>query len=121
VGSSAAPPPLSVRKVASERGTVSLWIRCGWAEGESCPGRILLRTHAILPLRARPGAPRRVARIGLAQRAFSLGGGRSHTFRVILDERGRALLARRGFLRAQLLVAIPGSRVVRAIRFSLAR
>jgi len=121
VGSRAALPPLSVRKVGSERGTVSLWIRCGWAEGEACPGRILLRTHAALPLRARAGAPRRVVRIGVAQRAFSLGGGRAHTFRVVLDERGRALLARRGFLRAQLLVAIPGSRVARAVRFSLYR
>jgi hypothetical protein len=121
VGTSAALPPLSARKVAGERGTVSIWVRCGWAEGESCPGRILLRTHAILPLRARPGAPRRVARIGVAQRAFSLGGGRSHTYRVILDERGRALLTRHGFLKAQLLVAIPGARVARAIRFSLAR
>jgi hypothetical protein len=121
VGTSAALPPLSARKVAGERGTVSIWVRCGWAEGESCPGRILLRTHAILPLRARPGAPRRVARIGVAQRAFSLGGGRSHTYRIVLDERGRSLLARRGFLKAQLLVAIPGARVARAIRFSLAR
>lgn len=121
VGARAALPPLSVRKVASERGTISIWVRCGWAEGEACPGRILLRTHAALPLRARAGAPRRVVRIGVAQRAFSLGGGRAHTFRLALDERGRALLARRGFLRVQLLVAIPGSRVARAVRFSLSR
>jgi len=121
VGTRAAPPPLSVRQVASERGTVSLWVRCGWAEGEACPGRILLRTHAALPLLARAGAPRRVLRIGVAQRAFSLGGGRSHTFRLALDERGRALLARRGFLRVQLLVAIPGARVARAVRLSLSR
>lgn len=120
-GAAPALPPLSVRKVASERGTISLWVRCGWGEGEACPGRILLRTHAALPLRARPGAPRRVVRIGVAQRAFSLGGGRSHTFRVVLDERGRALLAVRGFLRAQLLVAIPGARVARAVRFRLSR
>jgi hypothetical protein len=119
VGARAAPPPLSVRKVASERGTIGLWIRCGWAEGEYCPGRILLRTHAALPLRARPGVRRRVVRIGVSRRTFSLGGERSHTFRVALDERGRALLARRGFLRAQLLVAIPGSRVTRAVRLSL--
>jgi len=121
VGTRAALPPLSVRQVASERGTVSLWVRCGWAEGEACPGRILLRTHAALPLLARAGAPRKVVRIGVSRRAFSLGGGRSHTFRVALDERGRALLARRGFLRVQLLVAIPGARVARAVRLNLSR
>jgi hypothetical protein len=121
VGTRGALPALSVRKVASERGTVNLWVRCGWPEGESCPGQIVLRTHAALPLRARPGARRRVVRIGVSHRTFSLGGGRSHVFRVALDERGRALLARRGFLRTQLLVAIPGSRVTRAVRLSLRR
>ena len=121
VGVHATPPPLSVRGVTRKRATVSLWVRCGWAAGERCPGRILLRTHAALPLRARPGVRRRVVRIGVSSRAFYLGGGRSHTFRIALDERGRALLARRGFLRAQLLVTIPGSRVARAVRLSLRR
>jgi hypothetical protein len=124
VGVSTAPPPLpplTVRHVKPEAGTVSLWVRCGWAEGESCPGRIILRTHARLPLRARPGTPTRVVRVGVSKRGFNLAGGRAHTYRVALNERGRPLLARRGFLRTQLLVAIPGARATRAVRLSRAR
>ena len=50
-------PPLTVKHVKPEGGTVRVWVRCGWPEGESCPGQIILRTHARLPLRARPGVP----------------------------------------------------------------
>lgn len=114
-------PPLTVRNVRAEGGTLSLWIRCGWASGESCPGRIILRTQARMPLIARRGVPTRVVRVGVAGRAFRLGGGRSHTFRVALNERGRPLLARRGQLRGQLLVAIPGSRATRAVRLRPSR
>ncbi|HEY5707952.1 MAG TPA: DUF1906 domain-containing protein [Solirubrobacterales bacterium] len=124
VGVTTAPPPLpplTVRGVKPDRGTVSVWVRCGWAEGESCPGQIILRTQARLPLRARPGVPTRVVRVGVSKRGFSLAGGKAHTYRVALNERGRPLLARRGFLRAQLLVAIPGARATRAVRLSLRR
>jgi hypothetical protein len=108
-------PPLTVRNVRPEAGTVRLWIRCGWPEGESCPGRIILRTQARLPLRARPGVPTKVVRVGVSHRTFRLGGGRSHIFRVALNSRGRPLLARRGFLKTQMLVAIPGARALRAV------
>ncbi|HWM54779.1 MAG TPA: DUF1906 domain-containing protein [Solirubrobacterales bacterium] len=124
VGSVSAPPPLpplTVRNIRTSGGTLSLWVRCGWAPGESCPGRIILRTQARVPLIARRGVPTRVVRVGVGNRTFRLGGGRSHTFRIALNERGRPLLARRGLLRAQLLVAIPGSRATRAVRLRLAR
>ncbi|HEX6754047.1 MAG TPA: DUF1906 domain-containing protein [Solirubrobacterales bacterium] len=114
-------PPLTVRRVKPDRGTVSVWVRCGWAEGESCPGQIILRTQARLPLRARPGVPTRVVRVGVSKRGFNLPGGKAHTYRVALNERGRPLLARRGFLKTQLLVAIPGARATRAVRLSLRR
>jgi hypothetical protein len=114
-------PPLTVRNVEAERGTVRIWVRCGWAEGESCPGRIILRTHARFPLRTRPGVPTRVVRVGVSHRTFRLAGGRSHTFRVALNSRGRPLLLRRGFLRTQLLVAIPGARATRAVELRLVR
>ncbi len=123
VGATTSPtlPPLTVRHVEPDVGTVSIWIRCGWAEGESCPGQIILRTHARLPLRARPGVPTRVVRVGVSQRSFSLAGGRAHTYRVALNDRGRPLLQQRGFLKTQLLVAIPGARATRAVRLSRAR
>jgi len=122
-GALAAPvlPPLTVKNVKPEAGTVRVWVRCGWPEGQSCPGRIILRTHARLPLRSRPGTPTRVVRVGVSHRTFRLAGGRSHTFRVALNERGRPLLLRRGFLKAQMLVAIPGARATRTVQLRRGR
>ncbi len=124
VGLGAAParpalPPLTVKHVKQSGSTLRVWVRCGWAEGETCPGQIALRTHAALPLRSRRGVPTRNVRIAVSRRTFGLAGGKSHTFRLALDARGRALLLYRGLLKAQLLVAIPGTRSVRAVELSL--
>ncbi len=121
--STAAPelPPLTVRNVRPDGGTVRVWVRCGWAEGESCPGQIILRTHARFPLRARRGVPTRVVRVAVSRRSFRLAGGKSHTFRVALDSRGQPLLRERGFLKTQLLVAIPDARATRAVELRRAR
>jgi len=100
-----ATPPLTVRHVRPSAATVSVWVRCGGAGGESCPGHIVLRS----------------AGAGVGSRAFQLGGGRSHTFRLALNSRGRALFARRGFLRARLLVAIPLARATRTVGFNRSR
>jgi hypothetical protein len=123
VGAEAHPtlPPLTVKHVKPVAGTVSVWVRCGWAEGQTCPGQIVLRTHAKLPLRARPGVPERIVRVAVGHRTFALAGGKSHTFQIALDSRGRPLLRERGLLKAQLLVAIPESRATRAVRLRLAR
>lgn len=109
-------PPLTVKHVRPEGSKVRVWVRCGWPEGETCPGQIILRTHARVPLRARRGTPTRVVRVAAGHRNFSLAGGRSHTFVIALNERGRPLLQTRGLLRAQLLVAIPDARTTRAVR-----
>ncbi len=114
-------PPLTVKHVKPEGGTVRVWVRCGWPEGESCPGQIILRTHTRLPLRARRGVPTQVVRVNVSHRTFRLAGGKSHTFRVALNERGAPLLRARGDLKAQLLVAIPDARATRAVRLRLAR
>jgi hypothetical protein len=114
-------PPLTVKHVKPEGGAVRVWVRCGWPEGESCPGQILLRTHARLPMRARRGAPTRVVRLNVSHRTFRLAGGKSHTFRVALNERGAPLLRYHGSLKAQLLVAIPEARATRAVHLRLAR
>jgi hypothetical protein len=114
-------PPLTLRHVRPEGGSVRVWVRCGWPEGETCPGQIILRTHARLPARARRGVPTRVVRLNVSHRTFRLGGGRSHTFRVALNDRGAPLLRARGFLKAQLLVAIPDARAARAIQLRRAR
>jgi hypothetical protein len=114
-------PPLTVKHVQPEGGAVRLWVRCGWAEGERCPGQILLRTHARLPLHARRGVRTPVVRLNAGKRGFSLAGGKSHVFRIGLNERGAPLLRARGMLRAQLLVAIPNARATRAVRLRLTR
>jgi hypothetical protein len=114
-------PALTVKHVKPEAGTVSVWVRCGWPAGQTCPGQIVLRTHAKLPLRARPGAPKRIVRIAVGHRAFSLAGGKSHTFQIALDSRGKPLLRERGFLKAQLLVAIPEARATHEVRLRRAR
>jgi hypothetical protein len=103
VGTASAPtvPPLTVRHVKALTGTVKVWVRCG----ESCSGHIVLRS----------------AGAGVGSRAFALAAGGAHTFRLGLNTRGHPLLVRRGFLRAQLLVAIEGARTTRAVRFSQTR
>ncbi|HWA55369.1 MAG TPA: DUF1906 domain-containing protein [Solirubrobacterales bacterium] len=114
-------PPLTVKHVKPEGGALRVWVRCGWAEGESCPGQIILRTHARVPLRARRGVPTKVVRLNAAHRTFRLAGGKSHSFRIALNERAAPLLRLRGELKAQLLVAIPDARATRAVRLKLGR
>jgi hypothetical protein len=114
-------PPLTVKHVQPEGSKVRVWVRCGWPEGETCPGQIILRTHARVPLRARRGTPTRVVRVAAGHRTFSLAGGKSHTFVIALNERGRPLLQLRGLLKAQLLVAIPDARTTRAVRLKQTR
>jgi hypothetical protein len=114
-------PPLTVKHVRPEGSKVRVWVRCGWPEGETCPGQIILRTHARVPLRARRGAPTRIVRIAAGHRTFSLAGGKSHTFVIALNERGRPLLQARGLLKAQLLVAIPEARTSRAVQLKRVR
>jgi hypothetical protein len=98
-------PPLTVSRVTVRGRVLRVGIRCGWSSDLVCPGQIRLRT--------RIGA----RRIAVAARTFRLRGGNSHRFGVVLGARGRPLLARRGRLRVQLLVAIPGARKTRAILF----
>jgi hypothetical protein len=112
-------PPLTISNISVSGQVLRVRARCGWAPNLTCPGQIRLRTQVRTPLLGRGGRQHgyRVQRIGVAARTFRLAGNSSHTFRVVLDSRGRPLLARRGRLRAQLLVAIPGARKTRAVLF----
>jgi Rv2525c-like, glycoside hydrolase-like domain len=117
-------PPLTVAHVKAIAGTVRLWVRCGWSAGTSCPGQIIVRARVRVPIRARRGARgvrTKVIRVAVARRTFRLAGGRSHTFRVALNARGRPLLRESGKLKGQLLVAIPGARDTRAVQLRRAR
>jgi hypothetical protein len=116
-------PPLTVGHVKPEAGTVKLWIRCGRPGGETCPGQIVLRSQVRVPVRAPSGTPvkTKLVRLAVGHRGFDLAGERSHFFRIGLNSRGAPLLRERGTMKAQLLVAIPGSRATRAVRLRLAR
>ncbi|HWO15743.1 MAG TPA: glycoside hydrolase domain-containing protein [Solirubrobacterales bacterium] len=110
-------PPLTVSRVKPQAGTVRVRVRCGWAPEISCPGQIIMRSNVRLPARGR-NTTGRVVRIAVARRAFRLGGGKSHTFRVALNPRGRPLLRQFGTLKTQLLVAIPGARATRTLQLT---
>lgn len=111
VGAAAPPPPLAVPRVAAGGYAVSVTIACGLAPEASCPGQIILRAY----VRVRRAGGARTVRVGIARRGFTLHGGRTHAFRVALNSRGQALLRRRGAMKAQLLVAIPGARVTKGL------
>jgi hypothetical protein len=111
-------PPLTVKHVRVTGGTVRAWVRCGWPEGETCPGQIVLRARVRLPVHARPGVRTRTVRLALNRRGFHLAGGMAHTFVLAPGERGRPLLRERGTLAAQLLVAIPNARELLPVKLS---
>ncbi|HVC06751.1 MAG TPA: DUF1906 domain-containing protein [Solirubrobacterales bacterium] len=117
VGAAVAGPPhvgpLTLSGVSTAGSAVSVGVRCGWPAYETCPGQIVMRSQVRVPRRASRGA--RIVRIAVARRAFRLGGGRSHTYRVVLNSRGRPLLRTEGRLDAQLVVAIPGARAQRRV------
>jgi hypothetical protein len=114
VGAAAPPPPLTVSGVRPSGNTLSVTIGCGLSPETTCAGQVLLHTHVLVPVRGAASA-KRVARVAVARRGFRLRGGRSYTFQVALNARGRPLLRKRGEMKAQLLVAIPGARVTRAV------
>jgi glycoside hydrolase-like protein len=103
--------PLGLSNLHSSRRGLHLRIGCEWPLGTSCPGQILLRTKVAVGRRGRT----HLVRVGIAHRSFALTGGASHGFIVPLNSRGRALAQARGTMRAQLVVALPGGRVTRAV------
>lgn len=115
------PPPLAVARVSPRHGTVSITVGCRRPPEASCPGQMLLRTHIrVRARRARSATASavRFVRVSIAHRGFHLAGGRWHTFRVVLNARGRPLLRKRRTVRASLLVAIPGARAARPVTLS---
>jgi len=110
-------PALSLLRVRTGQNTIRVRVRCGWQAGVTCPGQIIVRSHVRVAgdSSATRGVGARVVRIAVARRGFRLTGGRSHTFKVALSALDRPLFARRSSLKAQLLVAIPGSRAVRVL------
>jgi hypothetical protein len=111
--------PITLLRRRAGGSAVRLALRCEWPTGTQCPGQILLRAQIrqrfVVPRRGGHAVRTRVVRRTIARRGFRLSGGRSHAFRLGLGGLGSRLA---GGARpwAQLVVAIPGGRLTRAIR-----
>jgi hypothetical protein len=113
--------PIVLSDLQVEGNSVRVRVHCVWPAGTQCPGQMLLRARVGVrkPVRMRRGRlafRTRMVNRGVARRGFRLTGGRSHSFRVALGAGGRKLVQNRRRLRAQLVVAIPGGRTIRAVR-----
>lgn len=113
--------PIVLSNLRTHRNSIQVRVHCVWPAGTQCPGQMLLRTRVAVRKSVRLRGGRRAVRTrivtrAIGRRAFRLTGGRSHTFRVPLDGRGRQLARARPRLRAQLVVAIPGGRTARPVR-----
>jgi hypothetical protein len=99
------------------RNAIRVWTTCEWPGGTVCPGQFILRAHVRVRThhRGRRGPRTRVVGVALARHRFTLAGEQSHGFRIPLNRRGRELIAGRTKLWAQLVVAIPGGRLTRAV------
>jgi hypothetical protein len=89
---------------------VRVRVTCLWPTGTDCPGQIVLRSHFRIAVPSRRGARTRPVKRVIGRLPFRLTGGEAHTFRVPLSAAGRTLLSRRGGLKTQVVVAIPGGR-----------
>jgi Rv2525c-like, glycoside hydrolase-like domain len=96
---------------------VRVRVACLWPQGTDCPGQVVLRTRFRSPManyRGHGPRTRRVSR-ALGSRAFHQLGGVTRTYWVPLTAAGRALLRQRGWLKTQVLVAIPGGHRIKVI------
>jgi hypothetical protein len=114
------PVPISLLLTKAAGNAVRVRVRCEWPEGTQCPGQILVRARVrqsyVVPRRGRRVVRTRMVRRAIARRAIRLTGARSHTFRLGLGPRGLELTSGSARPWAQLVVAIPGGRVTRAVR-----
>ena len=108
------PVAISLSHLRTSRTAVRLSLRCEWPAGTQCPGQILLRAGVPVRVGGRRGGTR-VVRRAIARRQFMLTGGASRAFLLQLGGTGRRLALERDRLAAQLVVAIPGGRVNRAV------
>ena len=114
------PVPISLLRMRAGANAVRLRLRCEWPAGIQCPGQVLVRarvpSRVFVHQRGKRWVKTRVVKRAIAQRGFRLTGGGSHTFSVGLGSSGRLLTAGSARPWAQLVVAIPGGRVTRAVR-----
>jgi Rv2525c-like, glycoside hydrolase-like domain len=112
--------PVSLLAMRVGGQAVHLTLRCDWPAGTQCPGQLLLRASVrerrAVRRRGRVVMRTRVVRQPVGRAGFHLFGGGTQTFRLSLNSRGRELGAGPGRPWTQLLVAIPGGRLTKAVR-----
>ena len=110
------PVALRLSNLKAGGSKVRVRVACLWPAGTDCPGQIVLRSRFRIPSHSRTGPRTRPVKRVIGRIPFRLTGGESHTYRVPLSAGGRSLLSRRGQLKTQVVVAIPGGRRVAVLR-----
>jgi hypothetical protein len=111
----AVPLKLSLLEFSGKR--VRVRVTCLWPTGTECPSQVVLRSRFRVPTASRGRGPRTrpVSRV-VGHGVFRLSGGSAQTLRVPLSGTGRKLLRQRGWLKTQVVVAIPGGRRIAVLR-----
>ncbi|HEY5815301.1 MAG TPA: DUF1906 domain-containing protein [Solirubrobacterales bacterium] len=112
--------PISLLGMRVGGEAVRLTLRCDWPAGTQCPGRLLLRARVrerfVVRRRGRAVVRTRTVRRPVGRARFHLLGGDAQTFLLPLNSRGRELGAGPARPWTQLVVAIPGGRLTKAVR-----
>jgi hypothetical protein len=112
--------PISLLGMRVGGQAVHLTLRCDWPVGTPCPGQLLLRGRLreryAVRRRGRVVTRTRTVRRPVGRGRFHLLGGSTQTFRLPLNGRGRELSAGPSRPWTQLVVAIPGGRLTKAVR-----
>jgi hypothetical protein len=104
------PVALRLSNLKAGGNRVRVRVACLWPAGTDCPGQIVLRSRFRIVNHSRTGPRTRPVKRVIGRIPFRLTGGGAQTFRVSLSPSGRKLLSQRGWLRTQVVVAIPGGR-----------
>lgn len=109
--------PVKLTGLRARGNRVRVRVACQWPPGSDCPGQIALRARFRVPVpryRGRGPRTRPVSRL-LGRAPIRVAGGTSRVYWVPLTGTARALLRQRGWLKTQVVVAVPGGRRVKVI------
>jgi hypothetical protein len=109
--------PIKLTGLRASRKRVRVRIACQWPPGSDCPGQIALHARFRVPVpRYRGHGPRTrpVSRV-LGRAPIRVPGGTSRVYWVRLTAPARSLVERRGWLKTQVVVAVPGGRRIKVI------
>ena len=112
------PVALRLSHLEAKNGKVKVRVACLWPDGTECPGQIVLRSRFRISSHSRPGPRTRPVQRMIGRAPFRLTGGGAQTYRVPISSGGLKLLRQRGWLKTQVVVAIPGGRRIAVLGIS---